>query len=162
MSSIKLFAVVLLGAFVANCTSAVRYVPGDTTGDIVVMREVPGAGDVVDFARVYLGAPYQLGATGPGRFDCSGLVYRVYFEALNIKLPRTSHAMFKSTVRINSPREGDLVFFKTGISWRVNHVGIYIGNGDFIHSSTSLGVIISSLEESYYKESLVGFGRVVQ
>lgn len=110
-----------------------------------------------------LGSTYVWGATGNGGYDCSGLVYAVYKNELGINLPRTSSEMStvgKQVSRSNL-KEGDLLFFNTAGSG-VSHVGIYIGNGQFIHASSGQGkVITSSLSEEYYDSRFVNATRVL-
>nr|MBQ2234886.1 C40 family peptidase [Treponema sp.] len=85
-------------------------------------------------AKKYVGSPYIRGATGPNSFDCSGLVFYVARESIQFQLPRTVKAMY-GFVKIIPDEErqvGDLVFFKTTGDGTISHVGIYIGNGQFI------------------------------
>ncbi|WP_041721025.1 C40 family peptidase [Alkaliphilus metalliredigens] len=108
----------------------------------------------------YLGKPYQYGASGPNAFDCSGFTsyilstyYKDYLRQKQINLPRSSRDQANVGTRINRNQlqTGDLVFFNNGTS-RIQHVGIYIGDNQFIHSASgrNSGIIISSLSESYY------------
>jgi probable lipoprotein NlpC len=110
----------------------------------------------------YIGTPYRYGGTSPKGMDCSGFV-KVVFEELNhARLPRTSYAMSRlgSPVGIKSGQPGDLVFFKTGILSRINHVGIYTGNGAFAHASRKKGVTFSELVNDYYKKRFAGIRRL--
>lgn len=117
--------------------------------------------------KKYVGSPYVLGAVGPDTFDCSGLVYYVAREALGIQLPRTSRALY-SYCRIipdNKREVGDLLFFKTNSSAPITHVGIYIGNGQFISAISdgpNTGVIISSLNQPYWKPKYVATGQFLR
>ena len=120
---------------------------------------------ITSLAKKKLGKRYVLGATG-GRntFDCSGLTTYVYKQN-GIKLPRRAIAQSKIGKRISKKdlRKGDLVFFDTSRSRRgyVKHVGIYIGNNKFIHaSSAKRKVIISSLNEPFYRNRLTGARRL--
>lgn len=119
---------------------------------------------VIAQGRKHLGKPYRSGATGPNAFDCSGFVYTTFREGLGIQLQRSSSAMYSKTTKIkDSEREpGDLVFFSAGSS--VTHVGIYLGNGRFIHCASegpNTGVIESALSERYWKTHYTGAGRVI-
>lgn len=110
------------------------------------------------------GTPYRFGGTSETGLDCSGLVW-VSFASVGIKLPRTSQEQFYATERIGRDelQAGDLVFFKTGRSKRrqVDHVGIYIGNGQFLHAPRrGKEVTVASLDESYWTQRFVGAGRV--
>lgn len=122
-----------------------------SAGEAAITRQ-----KMVDYSKKYVGCPYVLGATGPNSFDCSGFVFSVSRESIGIQLPRTTKAIYKFCKDIDdSEREaGDLVFFKTTSSGEVSHVGIYIGNSQFIHCASdgpNTGVIVSSLKESYWK-----------
>ncbi|MBF0432274.1 MAG: C40 family peptidase [Fibrobacteria bacterium] len=107
---------------------------------------------VVAAAKKYMGTPYKWGGESKTGIDCSGLVTRAYKDALNINLPRNSDAMSKlgTTISRNKLKRGDVVFF--GNIFGVNHVGIYVKNGKFIHSSQKRGVIMANLESKYFKK----------
>lgn len=110
------------------------------------------ASNIITMAKSLLGKPYVYGASGPNSFDCSGFTSYV-FSANGISLPRTSidQSGVGTTISMNELQPGDLVFFATGSSSVVNHVGIYIGDGDIIHAATSQGKIsINNLSQSYY------------
>lgn len=118
---------------------------------------------IVKEARKWLGTKYAYGGKTRKGTDCSGMVMVVYEQVTGIKLPRDSRSQQAFTERIKRRdlTPGDLVFFasKAGGS-RVGHVGIYIGKGQFIHASSSKGVIISKLDESYYARHFHSAGRV--
>ena len=115
-------------------------------------------------ADSWIGTNYQYGGNDRGGIDCSALVMRVFDNALNIKLPRTSREQQEYCTPIERVdlREGDLVFFTVRGGSTVGHVGIYVGNDCFIHSSSSRGVIISSLTGRYYIDNYFSAGRVEQ
>ncbi|WP_458412619.1 C40 family peptidase [Schinkia sp. CFF1] len=102
------------------------------------------AENIIKSAEKYIGTPYG------GEFDCSGYVHRVFSEN-GIDLPRSSRSQYKQGENVEKAdlQKGDLVFFKTSGSG-ISHVGIYIGDNQFIHSATSKGVMISSLDDPYY------------
>jgi peptidoglycan DL-endopeptidase LytE len=112
-------------------------------------------------AMRFLGVPYTWGGTGFGGVDCSGLVYTV-FARNGISLPRMADGQFTVGRRIAMSLlvPGDLVFFETYTSG-ASHVGIYLGNGRFIHASTR-GVVIDQLGMSYYASRYIGARRLVQ
>ena len=114
-----------------------------------------------------LGARYRSGATGNGGFDCSGLMFAT-FKNIEMTLPRSSHEMAAGAgVKINrsQAQKGDLIFFATMGRGRISHVGMIteVSEGEikFIQSSTSAGVIISSVNEPYYAKRFVQVNRVL-
>lgn len=138
-----------------------RAKPEYTTGDPRphVMASAKGQA-IVDEAKKYLGVPYVWGGTTPDGFDCSGLVQYVCRD-LGITVDRVTYDQINNGVSV--PRSelapGDLIFFaKDG---DVHHVGIYVGNNEFIHAPRTGDVVkISSLSESYYSEQYYGARRV--
>ncbi|MDO4225364.1 MAG: C40 family peptidase [Bergeyella zoohelcum] len=112
-------------------------------------------------AEKYIGVPYKMAGTTSAGFDCSGLVCKV-FEDNQKKVPRRSadQALVGEKVSVEEIQPGDLVFFATAGGTRVSHVGIVHSIADegeikFIHSSTSKGVIISSLNEKYWNKAFL-------
>ena len=106
----------------------------------------------------FLGTPYVFGGTSTSGFDCSGFVQHV-FAMLGIGLPRTADAQYDvGKPAVGGPRAGDLVFFDT--YGGVSHVGIYLGHGQFVHASTSHGVMVSKLSEAYWASRYVGAKRI--
>nr|WP_251006027.1 NlpC/P60 family protein [Carnobacterium sp. ISL-102] len=103
-----------------------------------------------------LGTPYLWGGTSTNGFDCSGFTSYV-FAKVGITLPRTAAAQYASSTKVTNPQPGDLVFFKDGGS--ISHVGIYVGNGQFVGSQSSTGVAYTSVSSSYWGPKLVGYGR---
>ncbi|MDH5471529.1 MAG: NlpC/P60 family protein [Gammaproteobacteria bacterium] len=96
---------------------------------------------------------HRLGGLSKEGVDCSGLVYVTYLSKLGIRVPRSTELQSKMGVAIkqNQLRPGDLVFFKTGLKQR--HVGIYMGNRQFMHASSSKGVRVSHLDNVYWARS---------
>ncbi|MDX1587391.1 MAG: NlpC/P60 family protein [Oleiphilaceae bacterium] len=101
--------------------------------------------------RQWRGTPYQYGGVGGEGFDCSGFVYHSFRTQLGRDLPRTTAGQIRLGESVADSRRqvGDLVFFKTGFKKR--HVGIYLGEAEFLHASTSQGVTISSLKNPYWQ-----------
>lgn len=112
----------------------------------------------------WLGTPYKYGGNDRNGVDCSGLMVAIYRDALNIKLPRTSRQQSEwcRRVDIKNLQPGDLLFFDTSRdrNGKVSHVGLYLGSGEMLHSSTSRGVIVSAIVDNYYSERLLACGRV--
>lgn len=96
---------------------------------------------------------HQMGGTSKKGIDCSGLVYLTYRTKLGIDIPRSTkyQANTGQAIKKEQLRAGDLVFFQTGLFTR--HVGMYIDSGDFLHVSSSNGVMISNLEDAYWKRT---------
>lgn len=127
---------------------------------------LPSRGSMLaDMAQCFVGISYRRGASYPSRgFDCSGFVYYLLLR-FGVTVPRTASAMFKvgKPVERAKLRPGDLVFFRTTSSKRITHVGVYIGNGKFIHASSGAGrVIISPLTYGYYANRYAGARRVLE
>lgn len=112
----------------------------------------------------WIGTRYRAGGTSHRGVDCSGLVCQLYQKVYRKKLERNSDDQRKENCRKVSKRnlqEGDLVFFHNGRRKRTaTHVGIYLKDNKFIHASTSSGVIVSSLNEAYYRRCWMQGGRV--
>ncbi|XKE47520.1 NlpC/P60 family protein [Halomonas organivorans] len=99
----------------------------------------------------WLGTPYRLGGTSRRGIDCSALVQRVYAETFRVDLPRTTRQQVHEGEAISRDalRPGDLVFFRPPGFY--HHVGIYVGEGRFLHASTSRGVKLSALDNPYWR-----------
>lgn len=107
------------------------------------------------------GTPYKFGGVTTGGFDCSGFT-RYVFQKMGVNLARVSTAQYQqgNAVAKSQLKEGDLVFFNT-LGKGVSHVGIYIGDGKFAHSSSSKGIRIDKLSNSYYNARYVGAKRIL-
>ena len=118
-------------------------------------------GGIVGTARSKVGCAYRMGASGANVFDCSGFTSWVYSRN-GKSLPRTAAAQYSGTSRVSKSglTPGDLVFFAGTYKSGISHVGIYIGNGQFIHAANSkTGVTTSSLNSGYYSAHYAGAGR---
>jgi len=120
-------------------------------------------GDNKDLIRAidrWLGAPYRLGGCSKQGVDCSCFAQMIYAQVYGIALKRSSHEIFGDMrpVAAADLREGDLLFLKKP-GGKISHVGIYLKQGKFAHVSTARGVIISSLQEEYYRKYFHAGGR---
>jgi lipoprotein Spr len=113
---------------------------------------------------LWLGVPYRYAGLSGKRLDCSGFAFLIYRKVYRKKIPRSTSDLAKMkmhNVSKGSLQAGDLVFFATSEKKnQINHVGIYLKDGCFIHASTSQGVIVSHLDESYYDRTWRKAGRV--
>lgn len=112
-------------------------------------------------AERWKGAPHRMGGIGRKGVDCSGLVMQMYKRLFNIQLPR----MTNDQVRLGSPvhksriQAGDLVFFRPPN--KIRHVGIYLGGGDFVHASKSSGVIVSNMNDTFWRNAYWTARRII-
>lgn len=119
---------------------------------------------IVSLAKAQIGKPYAWGAEGPNSFDCSGLMTYIYKNAVGINLPRTSteQSTFGTTVSRSNLQEGDLIFSSTNGTGKVSHVGIYVGNGEMIHSPKPGDVVKkTSINNSYWNSVYLWSKRVL-
>ena len=131
------------------------------------VRENSEADKVIESAMAFSGVRYKYGGTTRKGMDCSGLIY-VALQENDIAFPRVSYQMANEgkRVRINDVQKGDLLFFKTRKnSKRINHVGLVVAIDDneikFIHSSSSRGVIVSSLREGFWNSAFIKATRIL-
>jgi len=154
----KIFIILVTLAFLfVSCTSATSVTRTDNEPVSQISND-----PLMDFYEMYKGSPYRIGSTGPNSFDCSGFVQKAYKEVYGINLPRTSSSQFMRGIPVRRKKNleyGDLVFFNTS-GRGVSHVGIYFKNGEFIHASTSLGVVISDIDMNYYKSRFIEGRRI--
>lgn len=122
---------------------------------------------LINTASDNLGVNYRSGGTTKEGFDCSGLIYSTFIK-FNIELPRSSYEMAGKGIQVTleNVKKGDLIFFINRGQRRINHVGMVTEiKGDdikFIHSSTQSGVIISSINEPYYKKTFAQINRILE
>ena len=110
----------------------------------------------------WYGTPYNYGGSTKNGVDCSYFTLDVMQGVFNINLKRTAAEQYEQTSRINweDLKEGDLIFFKTEGPNKISHVGIYLSNNKFVHSSVRNGVTISDLSDPYYQRTLYSMGRL--
>lgn len=115
-------------------------------------------GEIMD----WLGTRYHFGGLNQQGVDCSGFVLNIYYNSASIILPRTARSQYEVGSRIGRKglEFGDLVFFNTRRRPFVSHVGIYLGDNLFAHSSSRYGVTVSSLESKYYGGRFIGGRRL--
>ena len=136
--------------------------PAKTDASAEASKPGSGVQTLLKRALALLGTPYRWGGTGTNGFDCSGLVGYVFKTALGVELPRVSRDMANTGQRVDrsSLTAGDIVFFKVH-GKRVDHVGIYVGNGQFLHApSTGKDVMVSRLDQGYWSGKFMEARRV--
>lgn len=130
---------------------------------IVVDRALVDVRSVLSLAHSKLGTPYSWGGNGARGFDCSGFT-RYLYDQVGINLPRVAADQFHHglTVAKDDLQPGDLVFFGYYGSKTIGHVGVYVGGGQFIHSSSRRGVIYTPMNNPYYVQNYKGAKRVIR
>lgn len=113
--------------------------------------------------KKYLGIPYRSGGCSLKGTDCSGLIRQMYGSLFGLDLPHNSQALFElpflTEVSEENLQTGDLLFFSRG-KIRIGHVGAYVGDGLFIHASRTSGVILSRLDQPYWRQRFIGSRRL--
>lgn len=120
-------------------------------------------GAIISTARSYIGVPYAFGGTTPKAFDCSGYLQYVFAQN-GINIPRTADEQYKLGLRTSSSKQlvpGDLVFFTT-YEPGASHCGIYLGEDQFIHASSSRGVRVDALTDDYWAPRFLGGKHIVK
>ena len=148
----------------AALTKHVRIQPSRSSSELTPPpspTQTSKASAIIATAKQYIGVKYVYGGTTPSGFDCSGFVQYV-FAKNGISLPRVSRDQYQvgTSVSYSNLQAGDLVFFSLAKNGVVGHMGIYVGNGQFINASSSKGVTIYTLG-SYWQSAYVGAKRVL-
>lgn len=166
---IKKLLLLFLGALLMiSCGSSKKIASSQSPkGNNNTNKEVTVADKIVWTAVSYKGVPYKFGGMTKRGMDCSGLIH-TSFKQRNVDLPRTSREMYTKgyDIPLKKVKRGDLLFFKTARKrGKVNHVGLVtsVKNGDihFIHSTSSRGVIVTSLWQKYWRKAFIKAKRVL-
>ncbi|PHM60430.1 C40 family peptidase [Xenorhabdus ishibashii] len=142
----------LSSLFLIGCTNPVSR-PNSSPLKVALSDPIMVIAQLKDQLKRWQNTPYRYGGMDRHGIDCSGFVYRTFSDRFNIQLPRTTSEQMNIGTRISKDdlMPGDLVFFKIGSGKSELHVGIYDTNNQFIHASTSKGVIRSSLDNVYWR-----------
>jgi probable lipoprotein NlpC len=158
----RLILIVILGFYLAACSS----VPSSRPETMVSSGALTPSGDVVDMSNhaqvrsqlleqlsEWEGVPYRYGGLSKQGVDCSGFIYLTFAEEFGIRIPRTtqSQVLKGKVIEQGDLLPGDLIFFNTGYNQR--HIGIYVGKKQFIHTSSSRGVMLSRLDNPYWQSA---------
>jgi lipoprotein Spr len=118
--------------------------------------------DLIEEIDDWYGTPYHFGGSSKNGIDCSAFSRTLSNDVFNVSLPRTAEEQYDycDHIKKSQLKQGDLVFFHTSGRSRITHVGVYLQNGKFVHASTSSGVMISDLDEYYWKRAYRAAGRI--
>lgn len=161
-------AVLSLAALLGACSSQAP-TPPPVVQPAYVPAQIsysPAAEDVLFRALGLVGTPYRWGGNTPDSgFDCSGLIGYVYRDAAGISLPRSTREMIvmrAPDVQRDALQSGDVVFFATNGASQVNHAGIYVGEGRFVHAPSTGGTVrLDYLSNNYWQKSYLNAKRVL-
>ena len=156
-----LFLTLLLIFFFASCSSRKNVSSTKTNSDLknkyalqlnVQAKEIKNE-KLYLFIDDWYGTPYKYGGLDKNGVDCSGFVSALYNKVYNKQVPRSTSDLYAACISINRNdlQEGDLVSFKID-QGKPSHVGLYLMNNKFVHASTKKGIMISDLEEDYFKK----------
>lgn len=176
----KILAILIISIYLFSCSSKVRFTSSNNKTNLNTKSKSftksekkdfhynnrndninYGFGNqIVEHSKNWLGVPYKYGGINEDGIDCSAFVMKVY-RNFGFEIPRTAEQQFDFTKKVSREtlQQGDLIFFKRRD--KIFHVGIYIGQNQIIHASTSRGVIIQSLDDNWIKSNLHSFGRIV-
>ena len=161
---LKASIVILIGSIIVTLSSGTTFATERKYGS---PHTSFGFGDKQFEKKVkeYLDVPYKAGGTTKKGMDCSGFSKTVYSKFFGIDLPHSSVDQFRLSAlrKIDSTqlKPGDLIFFAGKKKRKINHVGVYLSNKKFIHASSSQGIMVSSLDEDYWRNRFVGSKRHV-
>jgi cell wall-associated NlpC family hydrolase len=129
------------------------------TGTITPTQSTSNIDNIIAEGKKYIGIPYVWGGSTPNGFDCSGFLNYI-FAKNGVSIPRTVITIWNAGTKVTTLQKGDLVFFETYASGP-SHVGLYLGNRQFLHASSSAGVTISSLDNSYWSARYLGAKSII-
>ena len=159
---IRVVLVVLVAGLLGSaCQPSVRFrsVKKDPNINPTVDRNsLSKTDDLSEFINDWLHTPYKYGGMSRQGVDCSGFTKLVMSHIYNIPVPRTAQEQYNDGHKLSDSRrvQGDLVFFRNVRGRGVDHVGVYLGEGKFAHATESEGVVISDLNEDYYRKRYFG------
>lgn len=147
------------GSYLASTTAV------QTADTVAVSYDASFGSSVVALSKQYIGRPYAYGASGPNSFDCSGFTSFIY-KQMGVSIPRGATGQYRAGTAVSREnlQPGDLVFIaEPGYTagYPVSHVGIYVGNGQFIHAAYRTGITVDNLFTGYYSSYYVGARRFV-
>ncbi len=145
---------IILGACAARYTSSPT-LPTSVSKNSSALRQA---------AEAWVGTPYRYGGNSRQGIDCSGLVYQLYKQVFGLTLPRQANAQRQMGYSVHYPylKPGDLIFFRFRTEERIEHVGVYLGQNQFVHASTQRGVVIDRLDNPYYQRHIVVIKRLLR
>ncbi|WP_415911384.1 NlpC/P60 family protein [Neptuniibacter sp. QD37_11] len=140
---------ILTGVVLSGCSSTLKQSSAPT---VSMQAQSPVSQALLDQYKSWAGTPYRLGGNNRSGIDCSAFTQVTFRDQFGVDIPRTTRDQLGSGSNIakGQLKAGDLVFFQTGYKQR--HVGIYVQEGQFLHASTSKGVIISRLDNPYWQK----------
>ncbi len=156
MNKIILIILITLSSIYAQeFNTTVELTDNNSSKEQNITKEPTKVDKLISLAKSKFGSPYVYANAGPNKFDCSGFVYFV-FKTNGIKIPRTSRDQSKSGKKLTRAeiKKGDILLFDTAHRGHVNHSGVYLGDGKFIHASSgkAKSVTISSLDKGFYPD----------
>ncbi len=158
----RIYISLIISGLATACSSSPEDVFELTEAEIAppIAQTLASKPDLLKFYHEWHGTPYRLGGTKKSGIDCSAFVQKAFVQAYQLALPRTTKQQSRQGVKLewNEAKQGDLVFFKTRRT--TYHVGIYLGNRQFMHASTSKGVIISRMDNPYWASKFWQIRRV--
>lgn len=167
----QLCTISILLCLATNCSAdplddLLEHLPSIPDPTPLALKPIAKLQEAAISAISFVGKPYVFGGSNPDvGFDCSGLVQYVLLQSGVKKLPRTSLEMYENSSPIEKENlvVGDLLFFQTNNDNKINHVGIYVGEGRFIHAPSSGNFVrLDKLEQDYWQKAFVGGRRVLK